>query len=205
MANIEFIYEKYILELMDKVTEKYVFPQKKHYDFEVAKLRTKKECQNGGEYTAEQVHSTVSRTLDRLSKGSSGKMIRYKNFFLPNTDKYLFQKLSEEYFNHLVNKVSIKKKDICFISYNTCAFFADKNNDCDEEAIEVIADCLGEELYAIWSEEDFHYIMIKCTETKGYVANQDSREFLVLKAFEDAIERVYEFQRKILKNRKTSK
>ena len=204
MANTEFIYEKYILELMDKVTKEYVFPQKKHYDFEVAKLRTERECKNGGEYTADQVHSTVSRTLDRLSKGSSGKMIRYKNYFLPNTDKYLFQKFSEEYFHHLVNKISIKKKDICFISYNTCAFFADKNDDCNEDAIKVIADCLNEDLYAVWSEGDFHYIMVKSTETKGYVANQDSREFLVLKAFEDAIERAYEYQSKILKKRKKS-
>lgn len=204
MANTEFIYEKYILELMDKVTEKYVFPQKKHYDFEVAKLRTQRECKNGGEYTADQVHSTVSRTLDRLSKGSSGKMIRYKNYFLPNTDKYLFQKLSEEYFYKLVNQISITKKDICFISYNTCAFFADKNDDSGKEANEVIADCLGEELYAVWSEGDFHYIMIKSAGTKSYVANQDSREFLILKAFEDAVERVYEYQSKILKKRKAS-
>ena len=199
MAKTEFIYEQYVLELMDKVTKEYQFPQKKHYDFEVAKLRTKKECKGENRYTPDQVHSNVSRTLDRLSKGASSKLIRYKRYFLPNTNDNLFYKLSEEYYDYLKQTIKIDEK-VCLMSYNMCAIWAkpltEKSvNDC-------IAECLGENVYAVFGEDNFFHVILKHPETQqATVPNENSKEFIVLKAFEDAIVRIYDKQQKQLKKR----
>ena len=201
MAKTEFIYEKYVLELIEKVTNEYKFPQKKHYDIEVAILRTKKECENGGKYTAEQVHSNVSRTLDRLSKGTSSKLIRYKRYFLPNTNEYLFYKLSEEFYSYLKELIKVEEK-VCLISHNMCAIWAKPST--EKEVNDCIAECLGENIYAVFGEDDFCYVILKHPETqKGSVPNENSKEFIVLKAFEDAISRIYDKQQKTLKKIRT--
>ena len=181
MAKTEFIYEKYVLALMDKVTKEYQFPQKKHYDFEVAKLRTQKECEGDNRYTPEQVHSNVSRTLDRLSKGTSSKFIRYKRYFFPNTDEYLFYKLSEEYYDFLEQVISIEEK-VCLMSYNMCAIWA---NPLTEKSVnDCIAECLGENVYAVFGEDSFFYVILKHPETQqAMIPNENSKEFVVLKAF----------------------
>ena len=202
MAKIEFIYEQYVLKLMEEVTKEYKFPQKKHYDIEVAKLRTKTECKNGGNYTPEQVHSNVSRTLDRLSKGASSKLIKYKRYFLPNTDEYLFYKLSEEYYEYLEQMIKIDEK-VCLISCNMCAVWATPLT--DNTVNDCIAECLGENIYAVFGENNFFYVILKHPETQqAIVPNENSKEFVVLKAFEDAVARVYDKQQKQLKKRKPS-
>ena len=202
MAKTEYIYEHYVLELIEKVTEEYKFPQKKHYDIEVAKLRTKKDCKNGGKYTPDQVHSNVSRTLDRLSKGASSRLIRYKRYFLPNTDEYLFYKLGEEYYEYLEQTIHIEEK-VCLMSHNMCAIWAKSLT--EQPVSECIAECLGESVYAVFGEDSFFYVILKHPKTpQGTVPNENSKEFVVLKAFEDAVARIYDKQQKELKKRKIS-
>lgn len=195
--NTNSIYEKYVLELVDKVTKEYGYPQKKHYNIEVAKLRTTRECKGVGKYTAEQVNPNVSRAIDKLSKGTDSPLIRYrKRYFLPNTNQYLFEKLSEEYFDFLDGKIEIKSKEVCLISYNMCALIATpltkiSVNDC-------IAECLDENTYAILGEDDFFCVVVKCPSELGIVPNENSKEFVVIKALQEAVVRLYEKQHKRL-------
>lgn len=191
--NITSIYEGYVLELIDKVTSEYGYPQKKHYNFEVAKLRTIRECQGSNKYTSEQVNPGVSRAIDKLSKGTYSPLIRYRShYFLPNTSKYLFEKLSEEYLDFLNDKIKVESKDVCLISYNMCALFATpltnmSVNDC-------IAECLAENAYAVLGEDDFFYVVVKCSNELGVVPDKDSKEFVVIRSFQEAIYRLYEKQ-----------
>lgn len=197
MATNQAIYRKYILELVDKVTEEYTYPQKKHYNIEVAKLRSEREVK----YTMEQVNSGVSRALDWLSRNSSSPLIRYKNFFLPNKEKYLFEKLSQEYYEYLLELIKVEEK-VCLISHNMCALWAKPLtetpvNDC-------LASCLGENTYAVLGEEDFFYVVIKCPDSQtAAVPDKDSKEFTILRALEDAIIRIYGYQSKRLKKNKS--
>lgn len=194
------IYTDFVLNVMDAVCAETKYPQSKHYDIAVAKLRT---TNKDGKYTPAQVHSNVLRALKRLSTGTDNVLIRYKKYYLPNQPKYLLEKLSEEYFECLNAKINVPLRP-CLISYNMGAFYASAV--ADEKVRECIANCLQEFCYKILKSEDFYLVIVSCPRAggnQGFVPNKGSKEFTVLKALEDAFCRIYDKQHISLTKRKS--
>ena len=197
--NKKSIYDNYVLEIAKTIVEKYEYPQKKHYNYEVAKLKTNRECSKGGKYTQDDVNSSVSRSLDRLSKGINSPLIRYKKYFFPNTPKYLFEKLSVDYFDYFDKRIKVDKKEVCIMSYNTCAFYATSMT--EYSVSELVSDCLYDDLYSILEVDNYYQIVVNNQKELGSVPGKDSKEFTIIRALQDALFRLYEKQHKQLKRK----
>lgn len=192
-----FSYQEYITEVIEAVTREFKYPRKKEYSIAVAKLKTKRECKNGGRYTADQVRPSVSKAIDKMVADPKGNLICYQNkYYLPKTEKYLYEKLSEEYLNYLRDKIKVIQKDVCLISYNMCAVWAEslENSDTDSDVYHCLSECLGEYCYAISGEEDFSYVIVKCSDNISVVPDQQSKEFAVIRALATAISNLYSEQ-----------
>lgn len=203
-------YEYYILQVMDMVSQLYTYPIKQRYAEAVAELKTKKECKGNSKLKAKDVRPNVSKAIDRLCAEENPKILCYKGkYYVPNNSRYLFEKLSEEFFSYLRGKIIVENKQVLLISYNTCAIFAklnpdyEKNNSDNNYTIqECISDCLGDYCYAVLGEDSFCQVMVKCTTDLGVVPNKNSKDFAVIRALEEAITRVYEEVHLTLKPRK---
>lgn len=213
------IYDDFVIQASKKLTVESDYPQCKDYDITVAQIRTaqakaeaKAEAEKRGEengelkyakYTPEQVHSNVFRSLQRLSNSSNGPIIRYRKYYLPNDPKYLFEKLSEEFFEYLDEKIKVEKR-FCYASYNAGAFYA--SSLCDMGVGECIELCLDEYLYAVLEAENVFYVIVKypnsdeiqshndCIPKDIDIPNKNSKEFVVLRALESAINRLFDKQ-----------
>ena len=80
-----------------------------------------------------------------------------------------------------------------------CAFwvsknpeYSKKNGDTEISVQEYIAECLGDYAYAIFGEENLVQVMIKCTTDLGVVPDENSNDFAVIRALEEALTRIYE-------------
>ncbi len=221
-------YREYILAVLDTVYARTDYPQKKDFAIAVANVKTKNECNGDGEFTPDQVRPSVSKAIDRLCQEKNPQILRYKKYYVRNTPKHLFEKLSEEYANYLRERIIVDKPNVLLISHNMCAFWASDNpiyggdtitsdantTEAEEDSVgtnenkkcdmvhEYIAECLGDDGYAVFGEDNFIYAMVMCSPTPGKIPGEDSREFIVIRALEDAIRRLYKEKHIQFKKRK---
>jgi hypothetical protein len=225
-------YREYILAVLDTVYARTDYPQKKDFAIEVAKAKTTAEDLKHAKYTPEQVRPSVSKAIDRLCLEKDSPILRYKKYYVRNTSKHLFEKLSEEYAEYLRDRIIVENPHVLLISHNMCAFWASENPEYGKEAIpldanangaevisvksseneqratvhEYIAECLGDNSYAVFGQDNFIYAMVMCSSDPepGIIPGADSREFVVIRALEDAIRRLYKEKRIQLKKKKAN-
>lgn len=193
-------YEEYVLEVMEQVCRNNSHPIKQMYAEAVAELKTKKEGNVRCKFKPEDVRPNVSKAIDRLCSKDNPPLICYKGkYYVPNRGEYLFEKLSEEFWLYLRERVVVDKKEVLLISYNTCALwvsknpgFSDEEQEKDKSVSDYIAECLGDYGYAVFGTDNFFQVMVKCTKELGIVPNENSNEFSVIRALEEAITRIYE-------------
>ena len=144
-------YRTYILEIVDKLLQETNYPRVKDYAIPIARMKTINE-HSQQELSEDNVRPSVSKALKHLSSKKDGKFIHYKKrYYLPNTDKYLRQKISEECYDALVDNVVVVDRDVCFCSYNMCMIYLkdmDEYNDSmyASENIEVKQESFDENL-----------------------------------------------------------
>ena len=192
-------YEPLVEKVMDQVCEKYTYPIKQKYAEAIAELKSK-DCAPGTGFTPESVRSNVSRAIDRMCDETPPRLLCYKGkYYIPNNEKYLFEKLSEDFYKYLHTRIQVDKKKVLFISCNTCAFFASIKPDYKEKEEEkgfsihqYIGNCLDDYLFAIFGEDNFVQAMVKCSTDFAYIPDKYSIDFTVLRALENALTRIYE-------------
>lgn len=220
-------YEFYIMEVINDVCNKDKYPIKQKYAEAIAKYRNehdptllnlesdqREECL----YEAENVRPNVSKTLDRMCNKDNPKVLCFGGkYYVPNNNKYFYEKLGEEFQRYLKDKIIVDEKQVMLISYNVCAFWAHANPSLYDEygdtessenkeskkihktVHEIIAECLGDYGFGVFGEKNFIQAMVKCTEELGVVPNENSRDFAVIRALEYAITKIYEQQHKVIK------
>lgn len=190
-------YTEYILAVMDEVHSKYRKAQAKHYSEAVAKYISENTKEK---YTAEQVRTSVQRTLLKLTKDDCQTLIRYGKFYLKNDPQNLFEKLSSEYYSKLKVVIKAESDRVCYISYNMCAIEVTSLSDKDVD--ECIEECIGDWCYQVYGVGDKYYVTVKCSKDRQYVANEHSQEYTVLKALEDAVVRLYMDRQRLRKRQR---
>lgn len=170
--------------------------RKVDYYTEIEKKLKEKVPPNAKYPSAEQMRSQVSRVISKLSDGTNGKLLCIQGkYYVLNLATYFEEKLTEEYYLFLKEKIVAKRRDILRMTHNTCVVLVEPKNN-NEDISEIFSDCLGSNWFASMEGENSLLIMIKCNSESKKVPDEKSKEYVLMKALENAITRIYEDQEK---------
>jgi hypothetical protein len=198
-------YREHIIQAITTLSKKNILPKKKDIAAEVAKLKEAEDPLGKAKYTAKQVRPSISRVVDKLCQEFDPPILCYKKkYYLPNDPPHLYAKLSEEYIEYLRDKIVVNSRVVHLISYNMCVIHVSSNpnyippegkfetDDAQIIAMQHIADCIDNAWVDIWGEGSLQFVLVKYSSGTGIVPNENSHEFAIIKALEDALVRLYD-------------
>ena len=188
-------YSKYILMAADKFHENGNHrPQIKDYRFEVLELMKANNRKNIPE--DKQARYQISRALKRMSEGTNNDLLCInEKYYVLNNDTYFQEKLIEECYEYFKKLIIVKRKDIIRISYNMCALSVELKADDDTNTIgSIFKDYLDDACFDVLECENLLFVLLKCDPESKEIPKEDSREHMVIKTIEAAIEKIYNDQ-----------
>ncbi len=188
-------YSKYILMAANKFHENGNHrPQIKDYRLEV--LEAMKATKRNVIPTDHQARYQISRALKRMSEGTNNDLLCInEKYYVLNNDTYFQEKLIEECYEYLKKLIIVKRKDIIRISYNMCALLVElKANDGTNTIGGVFKDYLDDTCFEVLECENLLFVLLKCDPESKEIPKEDSREHMVIKTIEAAIEKIYDDQ-----------
>lgn len=188
-------YQKIIIDVANNFyTNGNHHPKKVDYCAEVVRIYNTKP--HDAKITEAQARFQIARVIDQLSEGTNNQMLCLQGkYYVINNEAYLNEKLSEEYYLFLKDKIRVLRKDIIEISYNMCGVLVEPQNGNDK-IVKIISDCLGDNCFNVTKGRDIVLIMLKCNPEDNYIPTGKSNEYLIMTALGNTISRIYEDQKK---------
>lgn len=197
MEKIFSKYQKIILEVAKKFHEQgKERPRKIDYCSEVVKIYNKNPYVT--KVTEQQARFQISRVIDKMSEGINNDLLCINGkYFVLNNDTYFKEKLVEECYEYLKDKIKVNRKDIMRISYNMCALLVELKNDNENTTVgDVFKNYLDDNCFEVLECENLLFILLKCNAESNEIPQKDSRENLIINVIESSISRIYENQEK---------